>query len=103
MRHPEKAAGPGKAPHVTSPIAAQPVDARSLAHAPLAIDCRGLGVLLGCSERHVRALNAAGRLPRALRLGRRRVWSVATIEAWLVAGAPTRAAWELRNGTGGAA
>jgi len=102
MRHPETAAGPGKVPHVLSPIAAQPVDPRSVAHSPLAVDIRGLAVLLDCSERHVRAMNAAGRLPGALRLGRRRVWAIATIEAWLDAGAPTRAAWELRRGTGGA-
>lgn len=102
MRHPEKAAGPGKAPRVTMSSGGQPIDAASVAPGSLAVDARGLAVLLGCSERHVRALNVSGRLPRALRLGRRRVWSIASIEAWLAAGAPTRAAWEMRNGSGGA-
>jgi len=102
MRRPETAAGPGKVPHVLSPIAPQPTDPRRVAHAPLAVDNRGLAVLLDCSERHVRAMNAAGRLPRALRLGRRRVWAISTIEAWLDAGAPTCAIWELRHEKGGA-
>ncbi|MBL8863035.1 MAG: helix-turn-helix domain-containing protein [Planctomycetes bacterium] len=102
MTSPERAAGPGKAPHVTMSPDSHPIDTRSLPHATLAVDARGLALMLGCSERHVRALSAAGRLPRALRLGRRRVWAVATVEAWLAVGAPSRATWEASFGRGSA-
>jgi predicted DNA-binding transcriptional regulator AlpA len=65
---------------------------------PLVTDTRGVARLLGLSERTVRALNSSGRLPRALALGRRRVWRVREIEAWLEAGAPERSRWEELRG-----
>jgi predicted DNA-binding transcriptional regulator AlpA len=65
---------------------------------PLVVDTRGVARLLGLCERTVRALNASGRLPRALALGRRRVWPVREIEAWLEAGAPERSRWEELRG-----
>lgn len=61
---------------------------------PLVVDTRGVARLLGLCERTVRALNSSGRLPRALALGRRRVWRVREIEAWLEAGAPERSRWD---------
>src|SRR5947207_1981615 len=61
---------------------------------PFVVDTRGVARLLGICERTVRALNSSGRFPRALALGRRRVWPVREIEAWLEAGAPERSRWE---------
>jgi predicted DNA-binding transcriptional regulator AlpA len=38
--------------------------------------------------------DAAGRLPRAVRIGRRKLWRRAEIDAWLLAGCPPRSEWE---------
>lgn len=60
----------------------------------LAVDSRGVAELLGISASMVRKLDASGRLPSALRLGRRKLWRVSEIRSWLERGAPTRDAWE---------
>ena len=39
-------------------------------------------------------MNAAGKLPKPIRLGRSVRWPVFEIEAWLAAGAPDRETWE---------
>ena len=49
---------------------------------PLAVDSKGLGALLDLSERTIRKLLRAGRLPRPLAIGRRRVWCVEEIRSW---------------------
>jgi len=71
------------------------------AQAPLAVDARGLGRLLGVAERTVRTMNSAGRIPRPVALGRRRVWCVSEVLRWLEAGAPERARWEAMRAGGG--
>ncbi|MHC4063599.1 MAG: helix-turn-helix transcriptional regulator [Planctomycetota bacterium] len=50
--------------------------------------------MLGLSLRTVRTLDSAGKLPRALKIGRSVRWHVAEIERWLAAGTPDRRAWE---------
>ncbi|MEI8019560.1 MAG: helix-turn-helix domain-containing protein [Schlesneria sp.] len=60
----------------------------------LATDAAGVAKLLNVSVRHVNALNASGRLPKPIRLGRSVRWQVAEVRAWLNAGAPNREAWE---------
>jgi predicted DNA-binding transcriptional regulator AlpA len=61
---------------------------------PLTEDQDELARDLRCSRRHVEAMDRDGRLgPRPIRLGRRRVWVRAEIQAWLAAGAPDRVAW----------
>lgn len=50
--------------------------------------------LLNVSRRHVYALNASGRIPSPIRLGRRTVWAADELRAWLAAGAPDRSEWE---------
>ena len=67
----------------------------------LAVNIDGAAELVGCSARHLRALLAQGRFPRGVRLGRRVVWPVAELEAWLAAGAPRVEVWEelKRGGT----
>lgn len=60
----------------------------------LAVDAARLARLLGISLSHVRRLDAAGQLPRPLKIGRCVRWPVRTIEQWLAAGTPNREAWE---------
>jgi len=53
------------------------------------------------SERTWRSMNAAGRCPRPIHIGRRRLWVVAELRAWVAAGAPARERWEAaRAGAG---
>jgi len=54
--------------------------------------------MLAVSLRHFRALDASGRVPRGVRLGRARVWNVAELQGWLDAGCPNRATWEAMRG-----
>lgn len=66
---------------------------------PLVVDARKLAKLLSCGLRTIRTMDAAGRLPRPLRLGGNLVrWDLREIAAWLQAGAPDRATWEARRG-----
>ncbi len=76
------------------PSCGQPVQA-----SPLAVDAVGVADLLNVSPRHVRAMHAAGKLPRPIRLGRAVRWSVPELTAWLSAGAPARDVWERECGT----
>jgi len=65
---------------------------------PLAYSAAQLADRLNVSLRHVRRMDAAGKLPRPVRLGRSVRWPLREIEAWLSAGAPDRRTWEaLRN------
>lgn len=58
----------------------------------------GLAILLSCSEKHVQNLDASGRLPQPIRLGKAKLWPTDEIRHWLAAGAPPRERWEhLKN------
>ncbi len=61
---------------------------------PLALSGRQLAEKLGVSLRHVRRGDAAGWLPRPIRIGRSVRWPVEEIHAWMKAGAPPRRQWE---------
>lgn len=70
--------------------------------APLVYGVTDLGIALGgeskpLSERTIFRLLDQGRLPKPTKLGRRIVWSVETIKAWLSAGAVSAAEWEKMN------
>lgn len=67
---------------------------------PLALDVRGVAALLNCSPRHVWGMNAAGKMPAPLRLGRSVRWRREEIGQWLAAGAPDRETWEGMKGGG---
>lgn len=57
--------------------------------------------LLGVSERHIWGLNASGRLPAPIRLGRSVRWNRDEIVAWVGAGGPPRDRWErMKAGKG---
>lgn len=60
---------------------------------PLLLSAEELAKVLGVSLRHVRRLNAAGRLPPSVRLGRSVRWRLPEVRRWLDLGAPDRAAW----------
>jgi predicted DNA-binding transcriptional regulator AlpA len=61
--------------------------------APLAVDSHGAARLIGVSESGWRILVSAGRVPPGFRLGRRRLWSVAELQNWIAAGAPSADRW----------
>lgn len=63
----------------------------------LLADARRLAVLLCAGVRTVRTWDAAGKLPKPLRIGGRVVWRVDEIRAWIDAGAPDRESWEARR------
>jgi predicted DNA-binding transcriptional regulator AlpA len=49
---------------------------------------------LTVSPRTIRRLDAAGKLPRAVRLGGSKLWRADEVRAWVAAGCPDRARWE---------
>ena len=60
----------------------------------LAIPADAVARLLRISVRHLWGLNASGRVPRPVRLGRSVRWDRAELEKWLATGAPRRDEWE---------
>ena len=69
-----------------------------LAHAPAALrelDAERLARMLsGVGVRTIRTWDAAGKLPRPVKIGGRTLWYVREVHAWLAAGSPDRATWE---------
>jgi predicted DNA-binding transcriptional regulator AlpA len=53
-----------------------------------------LAAMLGVGETFIDGLSATGRLPRSMKLGRCRVWSVDVIRRWVKAGMPSREVFE---------
>jgi len=60
----------------------------------LALSAEDLAVMLGLSLRKIRRMDAAGFLPRPVRLGRSVRWPIEEIKRWLAAGGPDRRTWE---------
>lgn len=63
------------------------------AGAPLVADAKRLAALLGMGLRTIRSMDAAGKLPKPVRISGRVCWRIDEIRAWLDAGAPDREAW----------
>ena len=64
----------------------------------LLLTAREAAAMLGVSERHFRALDASGRVPTPVRLGRSVRWSRAELAEWVEAGTPARDRWlEMRG------
>ena len=57
------------------------------------LDAAGVGRVLGVRKSKVYELDARDELPPSVQVGRVRRWAKAEIEAWLLHGAPHRAAW----------
>lgn len=80
-------------PAVAPPSTAPPLHNRRRL-SPLVVDARRLARLLCAGVRTVRTWDTAGKLPAPIRIGGRRVvWRVKEIRAWLAAGAPDRETW----------
>ncbi len=65
----------------------------TLTPGPLAVDAANAARLCGVSPAHWYTLLAGGRCPPGIRLGRRVVWPVDDLRAWLAAGAPAADRW----------
>lgn len=70
---------------------------------PLLLGRVELAAALGVSTATLDRLDSAGKVPRAIKLGGRKLWRRAEVEAWLAANAPERAEWELLRTTNGCA
>jgi hypothetical protein len=66
----------------------------ALACEPLLVAAAGAARICGLSASGWRKLDRQGHVPRALAIGRRRMWSVATLRKWCDAGCPSRAEFE---------
>lgn len=64
---------------------------------PLLLGRRELAVVLGISPASLDRLDVAGRLPRSIKLGGRKLFSRTEIEKWITAGCPDRTNWEASN------
>ena len=62
---------------------------------PLLIGAEALAKLLACSVAHVWRMHASGRVPCPVKLGKLTRWRRVEVEAWVRAGCPARATWEL--------
>jgi predicted DNA-binding transcriptional regulator AlpA len=79
----------------TTPLP-QDADDRALTaiEEPLLIGRQRLSVLLDVGRRTVTRMNAAGLLPRPVRVSGSVRWRLDEIRAWVAAGCPTRKEWE---------
>ena len=57
---------------------------------PLLVDATAAAALCGKHLRTWRAWQAAGRIPRPIRIGRSLMWRFSELEAWVAAGCPSR-------------
>lgn len=64
----------------------------------LTLTIKELAKRLGISERTIRRRVETRELPRPIRLGRKLLWRVAEIKAWVVAGMPKVDQWTWEAG-----
>lgn len=64
---------------------------------PLLISAREAAGYCGKSIRTWRSWDAAGRVPRPIRIGRSVLWRAEELKAWIAAGCPRRSDWEMRR------
>jgi hypothetical protein len=74
-----------------------PSSARGAGVEPLLFGRRQLAQALGVSLASLARLDAAAKLPRALRLSGRKLWARETIVEWIRLGCPPRKEFELRT------
>jgi prophage regulatory protein len=63
----------------------------------LLVTARQAAVMCGKSLRTWRSWDAAGIIPRPVRIGRSTLWRLEELRAWVSAGCPRRAEWESRQ------
>ncbi len=66
---------------------------------PLLITARQAAAMCGKSLRTWRTWDAAGWVPRPVRIGRSTLWRADELDAWVIAGCPRRRDWELARKT----
>lgn len=64
---------------------------------PLAVDAARAAAICGVSRALWWKLDGSGRCPMPIRLGRRCLWRVDELRAWVGAGCPPRSAWQARQ------
>lgn len=64
---------------------------------PLLLTARQAATVCGKSLRTWRTWDAAGWIPRPVRIGRSTLWRADELRAWVSAGCPRRAEWEARK------
>lgn len=69
-------------------------------HGALLITARTAARLCGKALRTWRAWDAAGLIPRPVRIGRSTLWRSDELRAWAAAGCPRRREWESRRSSG---
>ena len=63
--------------------------------APLLLRAPNAAALCSTSVRTWRMWNAAGKIPRPIRIGRSTYWRPNELNAWVAAGCPDRVTWEI--------
>src|SRR5262249_19529502 len=63
----------------------------------LLLTARQAASMCGKSLRTWRTWDAAGWVPRPVRIGRSTLWRAEELRAWVAAGCPRRAEWEVRK------
>ncbi len=105
MRGPtRRASAPSQSPcGEWSPELQEPTQGRLRPHGSVDADARvecavldagGVGRVLGLGRSTVHELDAKERLPSPIMVGRGKRWGRAEIDAWILYGAPRRAAWD---------
>jgi prophage regulatory protein len=64
---------------------------------PLLLTARQAASMCGKSLRTWRTWDAAGWIPRPVRIGRSTLWRTDELRDWVAAGCPRRAEWEARK------
>jgi predicted DNA-binding transcriptional regulator AlpA len=64
----------------------------------LLVSAKEASRMCGKSLRTWRAWDAAGWIPRPVRIGRSTLWSVQELRDWIAAGCPRRHEWDSLNG-----
>ncbi len=62
------------------------------------LDVKGVARLLAVSIRQIWKMNATGRMPAPIRLGRAVRWRRAELEDWIASGCPPREQWDEARG-----
>lgn len=71
-----------------------------MAAEPLLIPDTVSAALVGVSRAHWHRLRAAGKVPPAVKLGRKVLWRRAELVAWIEAGCPDTRTWAAMTATG---
>ena len=61
------------------------------------VDARMAAEVCGVSARFWHQLNASGKVPKPLKLGRRCLWSLEELDRWIRGGCPERGRWDEKR------